>query len=91
MIITDGNFYSRNNIRQCLNFSPPKCTYEKSWSSGAKAVGSMLVRADLSNNIISELDNLDHHPFLECLLLSRNTISNINGLDNLRYLKVKYI
>lgn len=77
-----------NKLSQCLNFAPPKCTADNSWSSGHKAMGSMLVRADLSNNEIHQLDDLAHHPFLECLLLSMNRISAINGLQSLRYLQV---
>lgn len=80
---------ARNNkITKCLNFAPPKCTPDNSWSSGDKAIGSMLVRADLSFNEIQHLDDLAHHPFLECLLLINNKITAINGLQSLRYLQV---
>eukprot|EP01041_Mallomonas_annulata_P000517 gene517-993_t len=80
---------SHNNLEDCLDFAPPKCSEENSWSSGQCAVGSMLVRADLSHNNIGNLKkDISHHPFLECLLLSHNKISSLNGFQDLRYLQV---
>ena len=81
---------SWNNLSECLDFAPARCTDENAWSQGDQAAGSMLTLADLSNNKIVELreENLSAHPFLETLLLGHNSISRIQGLQSLAYLQV---
>jgi hypothetical protein len=48
----------------------------------------MLTAANMSHNAIEVIADLSHHPFLECLILSHNMISKIEGVINLRFLKV---
>lgn len=81
---------SRNCLTECLDFCPPRCTDDNAWSSGDKAVGSMLTLANLSFNKISELGpgHLGAHPFLETLLLSHNHLDKIQGLQSLQFLQV---
>lgn len=81
---------SRNCLTECLDFCPPRCTDDDAWSSGDKAVGSMLTLANLSFNKISELvpGHLGAHPFLETLLLSHNHLDKIQGLQSLKFLQV---
>jgi len=45
----------------------------------------------LSHNNIRAIDDLQQHPFLECLLLSNNKISSVNGLGSLKYLQVLFL
>jgi hypothetical protein len=78
----------KNQLIECLDFSPPHCTKENAWSSGNTAIGSMLTLANLSSNKISNMDNICKHPFLECLLLSSNKISRTVGLESLKFLSV---
>ena len=77
-----------NKLHTCLDFAPQRCTSSSAWSSGQKAVGSMLTVAILSNNRISDMGDLTAHEFLECLVLSENLITKICGLHNLQYLQV---
>ena len=77
-----------NKLKSCLDFAPQRCTSSSAWSSGQKAVGSMLTVAILSNNRISDMGDLTAHEFLECLVLSENLITKITGLQNLQYLQV---
>lgn len=79
---------SKNKLRSCLDFAPKRCTTATAWSTGQKAVGSMLTVADVSENCIANMDDLTPHQFLECLMLRGNIISKISGLQNLRYLQV---
>ena len=79
---------SWNNLTECLDFAPAKCTHDNAWSEGDKAMGSMLTLADLSHNNIDHLNDLGAHAFLETLLLSNNSIGCIRGLQNLNYLQV---
>ena len=79
---------SWNNLTECLDFAPAKCTHDNAWSEGDKAMGSMLTLADLSHNNIDHLNDLGAHAFLETLLLSNNSIGCIRGLQNLIYLQV---
>ena len=71
-----------------MNFAPPKCSEKDAWPTGKHAIGSMLVRANLSHNKIQVLNDLSHHSYLECLLLSYNKINQIRGMQELRYLQV---
>ena len=48
----------------------------------------MLTAADLSENRIILMQDLKHHPYLECLNVSRNLIEEIGGLASLRFLRV---
>ena len=79
---------SSNEIQDCLNFSPPHCNRDTPWSTGHEACGSMLTLANLNNNKITEIHDLSHHMFLECLLLSKNMIRSIKGFNKLQYLQV---
>lgn len=79
---------SHNSIRTCLNFTAPLCNSTHAWRDGHKAVGSLLTKADLSHNKIERLSDLSDHKFLESLLLSHNSISDIGGMHNLKYLQV---
>jgi hypothetical protein len=95
IIITITNYsfilffiYSKNNISKCLLFSPLQCTVNNAWATGHTALGSILISADLSYNDIESIDDLSHHPNLECLMLSHNAITHISGLQNLRLLQV---
>jgi len=78
----------RNNLTKCLDFSPPRCSAANAWSMGHTALGSMLVNADLSDNSISRMGDLSHHPFLETLILGKNAISSIEGIQTLKFLQV---
>jgi hypothetical protein len=81
----------KNCLTSCLDFSPPLCTPSTAWSTGHTAVGSLLVNADLSENLIANMG--DHiatlHPFLEVLLLANNVIASISGLKSLQFLQVR--
>ena len=79
---------SNNNIKDCISFSPKLCTSENAWSSGDKAIGSILSFVNLNYNKIEKIGDLSHHKLIEILLLSRNSIYNIEGISNLKYLKV---
>jgi hypothetical protein len=79
---------SDNELVECLDFAPPRCSFDNAWATGHNAVGSMLTLADLSNNKIASMKSLDEHPFLECLLLNNNFIPSIFGLENLQFLQV---
>jgi Leucine-rich repeat (LRR) protein len=80
---------ARNNqLVDCLTFVPKRCTSNSAWPGGQKAVGSMLALVDLTGNQITVVDNLCHHKFLECLILSSNKILEITGLQSLKYLQV---
>ena len=79
---------SENKITSCLQYQPQLCNSQKYWASGNHAIGSMLTLANLSFNLIEEIADLSHHPFLECLLLNNNKIKKISGLQNLKHLKV---
>lgn len=78
----------KNELLECLDFCPPHCTKDNAWSTGHKAIGSMLTLANLSSNKISNMDNVYKHPFLECLLLSSNKITRTIGLESLKFLSV---
>lgn len=82
--------FSNNKLEKCLDFAPKHCHEASAWATGQQAVGSMLTLVDLSANLISNIGDLSSHRFLECLLLSRNQITQINGLNNLRFLQVSY-
>lgn len=75
-------------MKDCLAFSPKKCSEDNAWPEGRNAVGSMLAMADLTGNQILEIGELLHHKFLECLILSSNKITKISGLQSLKYLQV---
>jgi Leucine-rich repeat (LRR) protein len=80
---------SRNNrIQECLQYFPSLCNEKNSWQDGHNAVGSMLTLVDLCENQIHKLKDLSHHPFLECLLLSKNQIKKIEGIKSLSFLQV---
>ena len=79
---------SDNRIESCLDFAPPLCTSENAWSSGHRAVGSLLSSVDLRGNAIAQINDLSRHKLIEVLLLGRNFISKIEGLSNLSNLKV---
>ena len=82
------NLSRRNKIKSCLEFSPKKCTEVHAWSTGHRAIGSMLTTADLSENEIQEFSDLSHHRYLESLILHSNKIQEIQGLSKLQYLQV---
>jgi len=77
-----------NQITECLDIAPPLCNHDHAWKDGHHAVGSMLTLVDLSFNKITRIGDLSKHPYLECLLLSNNQISEIEGLQSLEYLQV---
>ena len=77
-----------NSLRDCLNFCPPLCNSEVKWSTGHKALGSLITSANFSNNLIAKINDLSNHTFLEFLLLSKNQIEKIEGVSNLKNLKV---
>lgn len=80
----------RNNlIKDCLAFSPKRCSSTSAWPDGQRAVGSLLAMVDLTGNQIETIEDLLHHRFLECLIISSNRISKISGLDSLKYLQVR--
>lgn len=79
---------SHNACTDCLSFVPKKCIPENSWSEGDTSFGSMLTLVNLSYNSLSRLTSLDHHPYLETLILSNNKISEIEGISKLKFLKV---
>lgn len=78
----------KNYLTDCLKFSPPHCKEEAAWSSGHAAIGSILISADLSYNNIECIQDLSHHPSLECLILSYNFITDIRGVQSLQFLQV---
>lgn len=81
---------NHNSLTTCLDFSPPLCTTNNSWSTGSTSLGSLLVNVDLSYNLIDDMyDTIyQYHPFLEVLLLAHNSIPVIKGLQTLQYLQV---
>lgn len=79
---------SDNELTECLDFAPPRCSFDNAWATGHNSVGSMLTLVDLSNNKITAMRSLDEHPFLECLILNNNYIPSICGLENLQFLQV---
>ena len=81
-------FFRNNQITDCLQYHPLLCNEKHSWAEGHGAVGSMLTLVDLSENQIAKLQDISHHPFLECLLLSKNQIQKIEGLRGLSFLQV---
>jgi hypothetical protein len=78
-----------NRLTSCLDFAPAKCDKGNAWPTGQQSAGSMLTLADLGDNQIESIQDLAKHQFLECLLLSKNSISVISGLSSLRFLKVR--
>lgn len=82
------SWYSGNQITECLDFAPPKCDERNHWAGGQNAIGSMLTLANMCQNRIAFIRDLSDHPFLECLLLKRNLIPCITGLQSLKYLRV---
>lgn len=80
--------YSNNKIASLENFAPPLCSFSNSWSTGNKAIGSVLIYANFSNNKISSLDGMSSHPFIECLLLAHNEIASMEGIGPLKNLQV---
>lgn len=48
----------------------------------------MLTLANASGNYITSLDGMGEHIFLECLLLGRNRIDSLRGIEKLKYLQV---
>jgi hypothetical protein len=81
---------SRNNrLKNCLAFSPKRCTVDNAWPDGQNAVGSMLATADLSGNYINSIGDIQQHKYLECLILASNCITRISGLQGLEYLSVR--
>lgn len=69
----------------------PQCTRETAWADGARWLGSLLRRADLSRNSIAAMPSRDlaqTHPFLVELRLAHNAISAIAGVSRLRFLRV---
>lgn len=80
---------ARNNrVSRCVGFFPKCCRPGNAWSTGDKAIGSILSSLDLGNNLISVIDGLDEHVFIEVLLLGKNLISKIDGLQALKNLRV---
>jgi len=71
---------SDNALTSCLDFCPPHCTATHAWSTGHKAVGSMLTVANAAGSRIADRGEARtglaaRHPFLECLVL-RGTALN---------------
>jgi hypothetical protein len=80
---------SRNQLTECLDFSPRLCNADDASSGGHTDIGSMLTQVNFSNNKITNLRNhLQRHKFLEILLLKSNQISVIEELIDLKFLKV---
>jgi len=84
---------SDNALTSCLDFCPPHCTATHAWSTGHKAVGSMLTVANAAGNRIADMGEARtglaaRHPFLECLVLRGNRIERVTGLAGLRFLQV---
>lgn len=50
----------------------------------------MLTLVDLTQNSIRRIGDLSAHRFLECLLLAKNNLSWVEGLQNLRFLQVTF-
>ena len=89
LTISFQQIHRRNNlIKDCLAFSPKRCSNTFAWPDGQRAVGSLLAMVDLTGNQIETIEDLLHHRFLECLIISSNRISKISGLENLKYLQV---
>lgn len=90
LIVSHLQLLIRNNLlKDCLAFSPKRCSSDSAWPGGQKSVGSLLAIVDLTGNQIEAIHDLLHHRFLECLILSSNEISKISGLESLKYLQVK--
>uniref|UniRef100_K3WAN5 U2A'/phosphoprotein 32 family A C-terminal domain-containing protein n=1 Tax=Globisporangium ultimum (strain ATCC 200006 / CBS 805.95 / DAOM BR144) TaxID=431595 RepID=K3WAN5_GLOUD len=80
---------SNNHLSQVLDFDTPKCTYANAWVNGGKWIGSLLRRANLCSNRIERIRDLTNsHPFLQELYLAHNNIMTIEGVSQLRFLRV---
>lgn len=79
---------SRNELHACLDFAPKRCNEKNSWPDGGQAVGSMLSYANVSKNNISDLEAVQQHPFLECLIVHTNGITLIEPILSLKHLQV---
>ena len=62
---------------------------DNAWPDGQNAVGSMLAIADLSGNHMYTIGDIQHHKYLERLILASNCITRISGLQGLNYLSVR--
>ncbi|RLN50903.1 hypothetical protein BBJ29_001559 [Phytophthora kernoviae] len=80
-----------NQLTEVLDFQVPKCTPDNAWVDGARWIGSLLRKATLNRNRIVSMPTHElstTHPFLQELHLAFNTIEEISGVSQLRFLRV---
>eukprot|EP01138_Halocafeteria_seosinensis_P005160 gb/GECG01005275.1/.p1 GENE.gb/GECG01005275.1/~~gb/GECG01005275.1/.p1 ORF type:complete len:489 (+),score=83.67 gb/GECG01005275.1/:1-1467(+) len=80
-----------NRLQNVLDFRPlerSRCQYEEEKQGGVITVTDSCVEyANLSNNNISELNDISQHASLQILKLSGNQISRIHDLSSLSFLR----
>lgn len=79
--------FSHNRVTECLQYRTPLFNAGEPDPQGEAMLGSMLARANLAHNCIERVDSIDHHPFLEELILSHNRIEHVQPLSALSYLQ----
>lgn len=77
-------------LHPAADYDVPRCSRARQWEGGARWVGSLLRRADLSGNRVARLPAglARAHPFLLELRLARNELADAAGLAGLRFLRV---